>query len=173
MLHRNRLIVRSLIRTFAVVACAAVLGCGGSGVSIVKVDGSLTLDGAPYGPVSLVVSNENPKGPSAVGAADDEGNVTFGTNRPDDGGLPVGKFRVKVIANPGNPPSKPVPAQYGSSSNSGLSFEVKDQADHPTIRLEMTSGGSSGAAMAIGGGTRNNIPAGATLNSDAAFPGTN
>ena len=86
------------IISFVLVCIGGVLACAGcgdsSGLKMVEVSGSVTLDGQPLpeGQIRFVPTGET-KGP-ASGAAISEGRYTV-TNR---GGVPAGTHRVEIRA---------------------------------------------------------------------------
>ncbi len=90
----------SLRISVALVAFALCLGCGGeSRVPTVKVAGTLTVDGKPFGPANLTLQPNpaDPSKPAAKGTVDASGSVTFRTYVDGDG-IPVGTYDVSLLA---------------------------------------------------------------------------
>ena len=124
--------------------CFAIAGCGG--VYDASVQGIVTLDNnrVPRGTVSFSPVND---GPSAFGQIGADGTYTLNTGR--EAGLPLGVYRVSVVANEppavertasgGPPPPGPpiTPAWYRSPTSSGL--EVTVDSGSNDINLELTS----------------------------------
>ena len=153
-----------------VAASIFLCGCGGDGrPSLVKVDGTLTLDGEPlegallsFIPDSANEIQRGSKGFSATG-----GKLVIGTYAADDG-LPIGKYKVTVIKeevagdlpegyNSEDPTQnvKPVkktiytPLQYSDPDETDLVVEVTSDGMTPsTIALE---GGSGPQTQTVGG----------------------
>ena len=112
------------------------LGCGKAGrLETATVSGTVTLDGKPLTTGAAIFTPE--MGRAATGAVQADGSYTLGTYSPSDGAV-LGRHRVAVMAREklpasagGGPPMPAlggkwlIPAFYGDSARSGLSFEVK------------------------------------------------
>lgn len=80
-------------------AVAMCLGCGGeTRVPTVKISGTLTVDGKPFGPAHLTLQPNpaDPNKPAASGAVDASGNIVFRTYTEADG-IPVGSYDVTLL----------------------------------------------------------------------------
>jgi hypothetical protein len=75
-------------------ALAAALGCGGSGLKPVKVEGVVTLDGKAL-PAATVTFVPTGDGRAASGRTDQDGSFRLTTFRTDDGAFP-GEYKVTV-----------------------------------------------------------------------------
>jgi hypothetical protein len=128
--------LKAFARAGAAVPCLALLltGCGRDGLRTAPVRGTVTYQGhlVPYGTVMFQPEN----GPAATGDIQD-GTYVLKTGQRD-GAVP-GKHKVTVISlkdqsdrlpehrNPLPPPI--VPLKYSFPDRSGLTAEVKDEAN--------------------------------------------
>jgi hypothetical protein len=110
--------------------------------SLVKIQGSITLDDKPLGGgMVMFLPEDDEKGRPASGAIDPDGTFELGTASPGDGIVP-GKYRIVVT-----PPSTPgikapanrkaVPARYSDPEKTPLRSTIKT-ADQK-VQLDMHS----------------------------------
>lgn len=114
-------------------------GCrDGNSLPMAKVNGIVTLDGAPLtkGGVRFVPDNsKGTRGPMATGQIGSDGKFVLMTTTPGDGAQ-VGSYKVVVSCweetpfDPKNPKASPppkslVPERYADERTSGLTAEVK------------------------------------------------
>ena len=127
---------------FVLVAVSVVLfvvaGCSKSPFDLVKVTGTITVDGKPTEAlVNFFPENKDHRG--AIGMADESGKFTMGTLQTSDGVMP-GKHRVTIASKTPPPMSgaarmtgnentgpyvSPFPERYGNPATSGIEVEVK------------------------------------------------
>lgn len=143
---------------FAAVVTSSVLflaGCGDSGrPQTASVQGTVTLDGAPLGGVSVQFIPQEDKGRSATGTTDAAGNYTLSTFQTGDGAIP-GLYKVIVVrpisdeqalsekglpdASPPAPSGPEIPSKYSDPKQTELTTTVSSGSN--TIPLELKSGG--------------------------------
>lgn len=122
----------------------AVAGCSRGGLES-EVSGTVTLDGKPVGPGSVVYGSADSRGNVATGPVQHDGAYIMKTSR--EVGLAAGHYRAAVSIRemptnlqPGEraPPGKSlIPEKYEAMETSGLEFEVKPGGN--TINIELTS----------------------------------
>ncbi len=154
----------SFIRTFAslVLVLVCITGCGDSysRPKLVKVSGSITLDGQPLPEASIILEpavagkEKGSYNRSSNAMTDAEGKFQISTYGENDG-LPVGKYKVAVVKQtrknpPGMDPEMAtpeqlakvvvkdiVPVKYNDMTTSGLEVEVTASGMQPsTIALQ-------------------------------------
>lgn len=157
-------IVMSFVRSVAFLALGLVCftGCGNSynRPKLVKVSGTITLDGQPLAEASVVLEpavmgkDKGSYNRSSNAVTDAEGKFQMTTYGENDG-LPVGKYKVAVVKQtrknpPGMDPEMAtpeqlakvvvkdiVPVKYNSMTTSGLEVEVTASGLQPaTIALQ-------------------------------------
>jgi hypothetical protein len=153
-------------RIFGPSLCAAavlcvVSGCGGPGVSLVPVQGTVTLDGEPLRNKSLMFMNAAQEGTNAGGNTNDEGRYELMAQIPgavkDFKGVPPGRYKVLVfeplipiesevedemyepVFIPGEPAKGGIPPAYQSFQTTPLEVEVPEGGGE--LNLELTSRG--------------------------------
>jgi hypothetical protein len=137
-------------RTIIVFAVACLIGCGGDGSAIrhlVKVTGTVALDGQPLkgGTISFVTDRKGSI--NAAGDIDNSGRYSLGTQRAGDGVLPgLYKIRIESWATPpkmdetGTEPGKSaIPERYNLIGTSGLTAKVKAAPPSQTFDFNLTS----------------------------------
>jgi hypothetical protein len=144
----------------AAVLCV-VSGCGGPGVNLVPVEGTVTLDGEPLRNKSLMFMEVAQEGTNAGGNTNDEGRYELLAQIPgavqDHKGIPPGRYKVLVfeplipieskvddemyepVFVPGETRSGGIPPAYQSFQTTPLEVEVP--AGGGSIDLELTSRG--------------------------------
>ena len=70
-------------------------GCGGSGLTLIKVKGKVTLDGQPLANASLNFVPASKEGRPASGLTETDGSFALGTQTTGDGAVP-GEYKVYV-----------------------------------------------------------------------------
>jgi hypothetical protein len=120
---------------FALVAIAALPGCGDSRPATVRVSGKVLIDGKPveFGHIQ-VIPNDARAASGELGAG---GEFTLTTLRQDDG-CATGRHVVTVIANETiNAQSHRwhAPKKYASPATSGLMVDITEPTDSLVIEL--------------------------------------
>lgn len=165
----------SLIRGPASRTCLALLivlplalsGCGGGDkVKTVPVKGKLTLDGQPFGPLTLQFVLKSDKSKSATGLVDASGNIAITTYEVGDG-APVGDYKVYAVPDPSGNTAK-LPDVYLDAENTILSASVADSTTEVTIDMKTTAGPISGVSN-LGNAPGNSGAMDALRASDPAF----
>ena len=135
---------RSTFNVLAILAVAALSGCGG--VYDSNVTGVVSLDGKAL-PRGTVAFHPMKQGPQAYGLVRSDGSYSLMTGR--ERGLPAGEYTVTVVANEesvakndgrGGPPTPGVPITpplYQSKNSSNVKFTVESGSNE--IDLELTS----------------------------------
>jgi uncharacterized protein (DUF2141 family) len=73
------------------------VGCGGDGLNRVEIEGLVKAQNGPVKNASVqFIPQAGTPGEGAIGVADDQGKFTVISSRDQDGGLPAGKYRVRV-----------------------------------------------------------------------------
>jgi hypothetical protein len=143
----------------AAVLCA-MSGCGGPGVKLVPVEGTVTLDGEPLRNKSLMFMEVSGQGTNGGGNTNDDGRYEALAQIPgavkDHKGLPPGRYKVIVfeplipiesevqdemyepVFVPGEERSG-IPPAYQSQQTTPLEVEVPEEGG--TLNLELTSKG--------------------------------
>jgi hypothetical protein len=81
-----------------VLASLLFVGCGGDGLSRVKVEGTVTAENGPVAnAVVQFLPMDGTEGEGAIGQADAQGKFTLVSSRRQDAGIPPGKYRVRVL----------------------------------------------------------------------------
>ena len=117
---------------------SSLVGCGGSGLDTVPVNGVVNYKGTPISRIAVVLMPEGGKGQIAQGVTDEEGKFELQTRVPGDGAL-VGDYLVSFQYAPEEPPDmpgftggktvkSPIPAKYADTNTSG--FKVKVESDY-------------------------------------------
>ena len=146
-----------IVLSFAIfMGCSKAQGLKG----LVKVKGTITLDGSPLEGASIVFvpTTMSDEVRSASGTSDASGNFEMTTLNKGDGAMP-GDYRITVVKREaaGNAPTAEemqeaalrgvslniqyesvIPARYGVSSSSGLSTTVVAGQKDP-VKIELTS----------------------------------
>ena len=123
------------------ICCLLTLGCARR-VSLVPVEGRVTLDGRPLETGAVMVQ---PKaGPAAQAKIAADGTFRLGTFKPDDGAIPgAATVRVicrKALTQPGVETAygpSVIPEKYTQFDTSGISVEIK--AGMPPLEIPLTS----------------------------------
>lgn len=137
---------RNAIRCWAVavLAAAAVAGCGGGRLKTAVVHGKVTYKGKPI-PQGTVTFIPTVNGPSATGEIQSDGSYTLTTYSKGDGAI-IGSHKVMVVSmqdmagrlpeerTPLPPPL--VPDKYTNPATTPLTVEVKDQENTIDLTLE-------------------------------------
>lgn len=118
----------------AALLLSAVLGCGDSGLTLVPLTGTLTLDGKPLPFKSLMlVPTEGTPGHGAGGYSDGQGNYRLRAIVPgaikDFAGCPPGKYQV-VVSEPQVPLSE---ADFADPSG-----QMVAEGDEPAAAIMLT-----------------------------------
>jgi hypothetical protein len=159
---------RGALLTAALILSAAALGCQKSGLVMVPVSGTVTLDGETLQPErgagrvifypnttaqELLAKGDadNPDaGRMAVGDIKPDGTYSVSTYQPGDG-LAVGSYSVAVVLladSPGTPARAKkgkdggLPAKYSSAQTSGFVFTADPSDSSRTLDLELESDGT-------------------------------
>jgi hypothetical protein len=127
----------------ALVALAALVGCGGGAES--EVAGTVTLDGRPVGPGVVVFAPIDGTSNPADGAIQLDGSYFLKTSR--EMGLKAGKYKVsvQVLDQPEVKPGERsmvaaklvTPEKYADVTTSGLEYDVVP--GHNTINIDLES----------------------------------
>ena len=148
--------MRSIIQCLAVCACMMSFGgCGGESYGPTgTIEGKLTMDGKPMAAGYAVSFMQMQTGFLAYGITDAEGK--FNVKSWNNGNMPIGKYDV-MIAPPGGESTEdaqlsaedrfdkqqvsgklrsPIPARYRETTTSGISFEVKEGANHCDVDIK-------------------------------------
>jgi hypothetical protein len=138
-IDRLRPKVFSSLIAILVMACATGCGKRDSGLTLVHVEGVVTLDGKPVEGATLFFAPA--KGPSAKADTDKNGKFRLMTNRPGDGAV-AGEFQVsiaKFVLDPATA-NDPVPAmknelpdKYNSPATSGLTATINASGNKPLV----------------------------------------
>jgi hypothetical protein len=144
MMRCRKVSPRLLCGTAAVIAAliCSVVGCGGGGPRIVKVSGTVLLDGKPLNlppGVQAFVQFVPPGAKPASGSIDPQtGRFSLTTYKPDDGCV-VGDHKVAVIirAMAGNESFSLIDEKYEKPETSGITVKI----DGPTDKLEINLSG--------------------------------
>jgi len=142
----------------ALVLTVPLAGCHrGDTITLAKVSGTVTLDGAPLtkGAIQFTPdSSKGTRGPLATGAIGPDGKFELMTSKPGDGAQ-AGFYKVAVNCwetvpfDPNNPkPSPPpkslIPEHYADDKTSGLTAEVKSGTPNEfTFELKSSGGGAT------------------------------
>jgi hypothetical protein len=140
---------------------SGIAGCGSEAVpGAVKtypVNGTIALDGKPFGPARLVFTPGTAESPQPGGLVDASGKITVTTYSAGDG-MPAGTYKVSISQDPTTrPPEHPL--LYDNSATSTLTVTVAEKGPND-FKLDMDSkaGPAGGAASGIPGGV--NLPPG-------------
>ena len=129
-------------------SCSSLLvGCGGSGLDTVPVEGVVTYKGSPVPDIAVAFMPEGGKGQIAEGTTDAEGKFELQTRQPGDGAM-VGNYSVafryvpeEVPEMPGFPGAKPVvsplPKKYADSLSSGVTATVVSNASENVFNFDL------------------------------------
>jgi hypothetical protein len=120
----------------------SALGCGGDGLELVPVKGTVLLNDKPLTTGS--VTTLPPTGRGAYGAIQPDGSFELTSGR--EPGAVIGTHKVAVLAmegeasqgaeTPAGPPNKSlVPARYNNPQTSQLTIEVVDGKNAPVLKL--------------------------------------
>jgi hypothetical protein len=120
-------------------ALLAAMGCGGSGPTLAPVKGKVLLDGQPL--TTGTVSTQPAAGRGANGIIHSDGTFTLSSGR--EPGALVGTHQVAIVAFEGGASSSPegpqgkllTPQRYATAATSGLSLEVTNGENTPTLEL--------------------------------------
>jgi hypothetical protein len=150
-------------RWLACLASTLILaGCGGGSdpdrLDTVSAGGTVTYNGVPVEGASVTFMPQSEDGHGAVGTTDEEGHFELTTYEPGDGAV-VGDYKVKItkIEAQGalsqeeaqayeekgqTPPpiraKSDLPLQYANPDTSGLTQEVKEDADENDFTFALT-----------------------------------
>jgi hypothetical protein len=151
---------RPLLCVFVAASVLAVplAGCRkGNAIALVKVGGTVTLDGTPLTKGAIQFTPDNSKGtrgPMATGAIGPDGKFALTTTNPGDGAQ-AGFYKVAVSCwevvpfdpknpKPSPPPKSLIPERYADDKTSGLTAEVKSgTANELTFDLKSPGGGAT------------------------------
>lgn len=140
---------------FVMIAIGSV-GCGGDGLNRVDIEGLVKAQNGPVKNASVqFLPQAGTPGEGAIGLADDQGKFTVISSRDRDGGLPAGKYRVRVnqmIDGDGTVlPAEATQAEYPfskegvpspfSTPESTLEIEVPESGGQLTIDLPVKTKG--------------------------------
>ena len=142
------------------VLCSTLfVGCGGEPqLTVYPVKGTLTLDGAPFGPCAIsFLSTAEEGGKGGAGEVDASGNIVAVTTYEKGDGCPAGSFKVIVLPSMMAPTDKPIPGVYGNPAKTTLTATISDTGEN-TLKLELSSKG--GGMMGAGGSSNKHLPKG-------------
>lgn len=123
----------TLLVTAALFGCCFFTGCGNAtSASLGKVEGAVTVDGAPVAGLSVLF--QPAEGRPSEGFTDDAGRYTLTYVQPNDGAV-IGTHTVRIESPPGPEAVHNIPAKYNSKSE--LTAEVKSGSN--THNFELTS----------------------------------
>lgn len=147
-------------RVFLATFSVFFAGCGGDASNFEKLplypaSGTVTMDGKPYGPVSLRFEPEGGLGEGTrgfVAMVDGGGSFDKVTTYESGDGAPVGTYLVTVFSSGGV--SDPFPAIYEDAKKTPLKVIVSDitgdGANGMTIQLDSKAGGGDGGNSTTG-----------------------
>lgn len=125
-----------------------VIGCGGDEfekLPLYPASGSVTLDGKPFGPVSIRFEPEAEGGRGFVADVDESGTFNTVTTYTVGDGAPVGAYKVTLFSSMGA--SKPFPSKYERKESTPLKVMVSDitgeGANSMTIQLDSKAGNAT------------------------------
>jgi len=155
-----------LLSGFAICGLISLAGCGSGEpprLATYPVKGVVRMDGKPFGPCVVELVSQEKGGRTVGGAADAQGNITFGTYEVADGGVP-GSYKVIVRSAISAPPPTPIPAKYGSDRTSPLSATIKESgANELAFDLDSKLGAKASSAEAFSAASKSDaFGAGAT-----------
>jgi hypothetical protein len=104
-------------------------GCGSDQLELVAVNGTLTVDGKPVGPLSIYLAPQTSGIPPVNGYVDANGQFELTTYKAGDG-APEGTYAVSLMEDPAKPGEvpqvKPATVEIAKPSGGGaLDLEVK------------------------------------------------
>lgn len=146
----------------------SLTGCGGSSdkLDVYPTGGMLSLDGEPFGPISLRLIPVGEGGHSVVGKADEFGTTTFTTYEIGDG-APAGDY-VAVVGLDMAAPPKPFPSVYQNEEKSPLRVTVTESESNV---LDLAMDSSVGGPIYKGPSFNRGPDLGAAYQSDAFSAG--
>ena len=123
----------------AILGASLCAGCGDSGPTLAPVTGKVLLDGQPLATGHVVTQPTAGRG--AMGPIQADGSFTLSSGR--EPGALIGRHRVAVVAYEGTDSMSPeatqgkllVPERYVAADTSGLTMDVVDGENTPTIEL--------------------------------------
>jgi hypothetical protein len=132
-----------------VTSAFCLIGCGGqpgSKLKLVKVTGTVKLDGKPLpqGTISFIGSDANAV--NAAGELDASGRYSLSTQQKGDG-IPAGSYKVrieswasppKMVATGVEPGKSAIPDRYSSVESSGLTATVEGKSKAQVIDFNLT-----------------------------------
>jgi hypothetical protein len=140
------------IKPFAIVplwACLLLCGCGRSSVPLGQVDGTLQLDGQPFGQVMVTFIPDDPHQPQSIGITDAEGKFRLRCGQEGTGAI-IGTHRVTLVdaaVAPGAPEGRRSrdddPPPEGTPAPVSRVPEIYSRADKTPLRQPVVSGSQS------------------------------
>lgn len=133
------------------VSCLIVLhssGCSddsaGEESVVYPVTGTVTMDGAAFGPALIQLSPLDTENGRVVGGeVDAQGNLKLSTHAPGDG-APAGEYKVVFPPDPLNRAPKPIPSAYQTASSSPITVKVEEsETNSLTVALDSKAVGTS------------------------------
>ena len=149
---RNALSSTPLRLIFLGSACATLIGCGGSQLSVVPVKVEVTVDGKPYGPCAVRFERKNmkPGERTTVANLDKSGVGKCSTYKLNDG-IPEGDYKVAI--EPFGVGMLPIERTYLNLSTSPLTAQVFKNSENIKFELEASKkkgAGSNGLPERLG-----------------------
>lgn len=131
----------SMVRTLSLglLTFGFIVGCGGkkgpTNERPYPVKATLLMDGQPIGPMYLMLSSTQVKGPVISGEADDKGDIKFTTKKLGDG-APAGEYKVVIPKDPLGRAFKPVPDVYRQMSSTPITIKIEAKKNDLKIALD-------------------------------------
>jgi hypothetical protein len=138
-IDRARLFGNHLELAATLLVVTLCVGCGDSGPTLAPVTGTVLLDGQPLATGHVITQPTAGRG--ATGPIQSDGTFTLSSGR-EQGAL-VGRHQVAVVAYEGGDSTSPeatqgkllVPERYIAAETSGLTIDVIDGENAPTLEL--------------------------------------
>lgn len=154
--------MRRIYVCVAVVLCFCLAGCGGGGgelnLNLVRVEGTVTLDGSPLANKGLMFTPQSGDGVAAGGTTDAGGKYTLtamvANATSDQEGVPPGQYKVSVFEPmitvegeenmemiiPGESQETTIPLKYHVAETTDVVVTVPDAGG--TVDIKLSSEGS-------------------------------
>ena len=142
-------------------AIFGIAGCGSAApsgaVKTFPAEGTLTLDGKPFGPARLTFNPDQANKPHPTGVVDSAGNIVVTSFVMGDG-LPAGEYKVFISSDP-MVQTPEHPQIYNDPDGTLLTVSVKESGSNDFELDMLSSAGPMTSGPAAPGGV--NVPAGA------------
>lgn len=151
-LHRREACTRCV--ACCIIALGCIMGCGRPRPLLVRVEGTVTLDGNPLGDATVVmVPTDSPDRGEARAVTDGTGRFDMVHDLFRDAvGVPAGHYRLVVSAFrfPSDGTAQPirlVPGRFGDPRTSGLALEIASGSTGETVTVALKSSGEPGTVV--------------------------